>query len=400
MSKRKKANKKKKHFKSCKSLRLNRKNPKKFFKKIGIKPLLNPSDEHVTHILKSRFGQEIADTFWEKYEEGSQALWDFLHSNLELSKLRYGNGFDILCSIGEQIMELPIACGSRILDVGGGVGPLAFFIADIKDVKVTVADKFPETGRQWAEAIGESRVNFINATLPTLELEDTDKYDVILMSRVLSFVEELKPLKQMDEFNLDSYFNRNDVKASFETLKTITDIFNTVLAPGGIVIMVDSWIDARILMISWAFKKYGLYPDLEYFSPENILKDNTMIVFSRSPKKSLTQDIPCGLATMLNTGDNGMIFEGAAAESTRRLFEETAPTMTLEFSWDEADTKVKAEVIEKHGLGLLYQSFSNGNRTAIITSSILIPKIIEEIQTNQALNEFGGECTIINSAPN
>ena len=385
MSKRKNTNKKKKYNKLVKNLSPNKQKLRKFFKKIGIKPLLNPSDGQLTHILKSRFGQETADTFWEKFEEGSQALWDFFHSNVELAKIRYGNDFDILCSIGEQIMEVPIACGSRILDVGGGVGPLAFFIADLNDVNVTVADKFPETGRQWAEEIGESRVEFIKATLPALEVEGTDNYDVILMSRVLSFVEELKPLREMDDFNLDSYFNRVDVQGSFEALKTIVNIFNSLLKPDGIVIMVDGWIDARILMISKALKKYGLFPNTEYFRPENISKDYSMNVFSRSPNKSMIRNIPCGLATILNTGDNGTIFNGATAESIRKLFEGTAPTMTFEFSFDEANTKVKAEVIEKYGLGLLYQTFFNGNRRAIITSSILIPKIIQDIQTQQKI---------------
>ncbi len=403
MSKRKKTNKntkKQKLTKLSKNTSPNTRKLTKFFKKIGIRPLSNPSEGHVTHILKNLFGQEVADIFWEKYEEGSHALWDYCHTNLELAKIRYGNDFDILCSIGEQIMELPIACGSRILDVGGGAGPLAFFMADLKNATITVADKFPETGRQWAEEIGESRVNFINATLPDLELKEADKYDALLMSRVLSFVEELKPLKEMNDFNLESYFKRSDVKGSFETLKTIVNIFNTVLKPDGIVIIVDSWIDARIFMISWALGQYGLFPNLEYFSPENHLENYTMIVFSRSPKKSIIKDIPCGIATMLNTGDNCMVFEGAAAESTRRLFEGTAPTMTFESIWDEANTVEKIEVIEKHGLGLLYRSFSNGSRRAIITSSIFMPKIIEDIKMKKGGNAFEKKRAIIDSALN
>ena len=153
-----KKNKKKKRHNSRKKIVTN--NPKSFFKKIGIKPLLEISKGQLTNILKEKFGQETADECWQKLDEGHKEHYYFWHTNLELAKMKYGNDFDIICDIAHQIKTLPIKPNMKILDIGGGAGHLSFYMADYWDnVSVTVADQFPNLGIEWAHEIGEKRVH-------------------------------------------------------------------------------------------------------------------------------------------------------------------------------------------------------------------------------------------------
>lgn len=376
----KKKGKKKKHANTKKRNTSQQLKAKKFFKKIGIQPLHKASEGQISHILRDRFGHEVADTFWKKYEEGTQDHLYFMHTNLELAKLKCGNDFDILCDIATELSKLPVSPKSRVLDIGGGCGHLAFWMANNwNTAEVTVTDLYPHLGEQWANEIGENRVKFVNATLPGLNIETDQKYDVIIMSRVLDFIDELDILKKMEDFSTEEYFIRDNVKMALDVLESIAAELYTLLTSDSLVVIINHWADFRVLAVCRAFERQNLFLNLKYFSPEQVSAYHSMIVFSKAIDPIPVQDLPLGLSTKMNFTTGPLGFAGVSADSFRKFFNNVVPVVELEYVTSEDNITIRNELREKEGIALLYRSSNDGKRMAWVYPGIAIPEIMMEL---------------------
>ena len=376
-----KKNKNKKRVKRRKTKEPDLLNPKVFLKKIGLRPFI-PSISQTDHTLRTRFGNEIADNFKDATKNNdNQRAWYVLHKSLGLAKLRYGNDFDILCKILTELKDIPIVQNPRVLDIGGAAGSLAFYLANAWNVsELLVADKYKSLGEEWAEEIGERRVKFVNATLPNLNIRDDKNFDVILLSRVLYFIEGLNISNGIEALSYEEYMGRDEGKFLFSKLEHIAEELFQYLSPNGIIVIVNSWSDELVRLVGRAFERKGLFIDLDYFKPEDVSDQHSVIVFSKRTQKIAIKDIPLALASKIMLGEGGVEFKGVTAETVRNLFDDIEPTALFEYEYSDENDIVVFEVLEKDGLSLIYNTITNGVRKSIISSAILIPQHIANLQ--------------------
>ena len=259
----KKKNKKKKQNKKNynSNTQINGINPRSFFKKIGMKPLIKKGEERNSYHLKKGvlrcFGQTKVDEIERLAENNPNfSLFHYFHSNLELIKIWYGTDFYHLYQIAVELSMLSTIPNAEILDLGGGPGHMAFWISKIWHPNhITVADVYSNIGKDWANQIGENRVTFIDSTLPALKELQDKKFDIIVMSRVLSFIDYLGLPDGIPNISTEEYLESQDATELLDNLYDISCRIKEFLKPNGRIIMVESWSDARIFLIGKAFER-------------------------------------------------------------------------------------------------------------------------------------------------
>jgi len=260
--------------------------PKVFFKKIGIRPLVKPGEEGSRDIIEKevlkRCSQDVINQVFDQYgTECNLIPFDLFHSNIKLAKIFYGVDFNSICQIARELAMLTVPPQSKILNIGGGPGHLAFWMAHIFNAaSVTVADSFQEIGFEWAKSIKEKRVNFVNSHLPELKELDGQKFDAVVLSSALSFIPNLNFPEAMIDQELELYFNSEVAKDLAMKLEEIGSRLKEILKPNGQIIILESWSDFKVLFIEKAFKSIGLYIDFERFAPDRTGLNYSAIVFS------------------------------------------------------------------------------------------------------------------------
>ena len=359
-----------------------------FFSKIGIKRQGGGENKvlEMETPVRNLGKPELLDAFHqaiEKMDETQSLLTEFFHTDLDLVKIFYGNSLNRLNLVADALKQVPVPPNSRILDIGGGPGHLAFWMTEIwKDCTVTVADKYSRLGYQWAKEIGNLQVQFIDTLLPRLSLLDGMSFDVIVLSRVLSVI-LLKELPSgMNTFSSEEYFNGQEANDLLSKLEALLTYVVKRLPPNGSVIVVESWSDARVLIFAKVFGKLGLSINLDLFSPDRVSIAYSVIVFSKCPPQISIQNIPLSLATRMDFFQPTQ-FMHSGAESIRRLFS-NPPTALLEYRSDKEGLAVRDEVIEREGLLLQYKTRTDGVRLAVIFPGTEIPKALEAIRKLEA----------------
>ena len=388
MSKKKKILNSKYQGKS-KSQKNNIPDPNKFFRSIGLKPV-NCSENHVARIIKKDFGEETERKFRvaERHQDHRQS-WFFSHTNIELAKLRYCTDFDIICDIANQLSEIKVPSSPRVLDVGGAAGALAFLMKSLWGAQeVVVADMNPTMGENWANELGIQGIRYVNATLPDMNLGANQKFDVIVLSRVLHFIDGLDDLPSFFEaIDTDDYLNSKSCLELNILLERIAKELNSYLTNDGIVIIVESWSDARVLLIGRAFERQGLYIDFERFYQEKVSIKHSTIVFSKQKTVIEIPDLPLSLATMMDLKLGGPEFRGASAESIKKIFVDDQPVFSKTSDVEDSDIKVLDEIYTREGLTLLYRSGSDGRtRRAIIVSAAQLKENIELFSEDRTIS--------------
>lgn len=386
-----KKKKKKKKLSNKKKNILNFRNPRIFFKSIGIKPLVKPNEErksyHIEGEIRNRLGSKTAESFRAAFDEdSSETAFEFCHKSLDLVKIWYGAEFNRIYEIANELDRLPVQSVSNILDLGGSTGQIAFYMAKLwPGCNITIADRYSDIGIQWANEIGEDRVRFVDDLLPDLKSLENQKYDLILMSRVLGYMEELNLPSFASTFDTESYFEGLEGKRLIDELEKIAGTIKRHLTDNGLLVVIDSWSDFRVLIVGRAFEQRGLHINLEYFSPENVAMEYSTIVFSKSKPASHIQDLPYGLATIrsFKSEEHGSVFFGITAELLRKFFNEATVVKTAEFIDEENGITNQGEILEKEGLSLMYCVKKGGNRLAILGSSLSIPHRIKDLQNLQ-----------------
>ena len=398
MSKTKKK-KNKKHSNKKKSA-LTARNPKSFFKAIGIKPLVNVNEKrksyHIEEEILKRFGPDTAEAFNAVFNEGNlETAFDFCHKSLDLVKIWCGAEFNRICLIAEKLKQLSIPNIRNVLDIGGGAGQIAFFMAKLwPNFSITVADKFKHIGREWAKEIGEDRVHFIDALLPDLKSLESQRFDLIILCRVIGSMEDLNlpSGSGAKAFDTELYFESQEGKRLFDEIEKIAKAISGHLKDDGRLVVIDSWSALRVLIVGRAFERKGLFIDLKHFLPERVSRNYSTIVFSKSKTSSPIQDIPRGLSIIRNFGnvEQASIFSELAAESLRKVFNDATVIVKSEYINEDDGVAFQDEILEKEGLSLTYCTRDDGGRVAILASSLSIPyniKFLKGLQNSKSSND-------------
>ena len=390
----KKRKKKVKHN-NGKKLGVLSKNPRIFFKQIGIKPLVKPNEEgSVSHMEKQvvrLFGEEFLEKLNEAIKNSNRA-YDYYHSDLNLAKIWYGADFNRICCIAEELSHLDVPEKASILDVGGGSGHLAFWLANIwNPATVTVADDNTVVGPLWAKEINENRVDFVKSKLPELDELNGREFDVIFLSRVLSVMEGL---------NLPSYvadFQGAEAQRLLAYLEKIGNRLKELVKTQGQIIVLESWSDHRVLLVGKAFEKAGLYVNPHRFIPERVGLGPSVIVFSRCMEPVPLKDRIYSLSTVVRFPAEPQQYSGTAAESLRVLFGDGEIKAQFEYESKARGLTLYNEILEKEGLILVFISDSGGGKGAWIFPGISILHLMR--QFDESKNDLIAEdCVEMNNA--
>jgi len=340
--------------------------PETFFKQIGIKPL-----------TETAFHREL-----DKHGLGEIRSYYPCNSDLKLAKIWWGNDFNRICNIAAELQKLIVPLDKHVLDVGGGPGHMAFWLSHIwPTCNLTVADNFSKVGIAWGKEIGTEKVNFIDSQLPELGDVESNKYDVVLISRVLGNIKDFTFPDYINVYDSETYLNSEDGKKIFHKLELMAETIDRILNSTGRVILVDFWSDDRLLLISKAFESKGFSVNLEIYDPKMISKMHSVLIFSKLPDQHQIKDRIVGLAAFVNFSSGPHGFVGISAEAIRKLFNDTKPLMECEYQLYKGNVRMLNEIIEKEGLALFYRTGTNGRRTAWVYPGIMIPEIISNMKT-------------------
>jgi 2-polyprenyl-3-methyl-5-hydroxy-6-metoxy-1,4-benzoquinol methylase len=395
-----KKNKRTKKHKAGKTRVLNLENPRIFYKQIGLKPLVKPNEvgtsSHMEKELIKYRGKEAVSNIEKSIEDPTKAF-DLYHSCLQYVKVWYGVDFNRICSIASELADLSIPAKSNILDIGGGPGHLAFWLANIWNAaNVTVADMHAEIGSEWAANIKENRVSFINSMLPELREIREQQYDVIVLSRILSFLNELNLPEGIMGLNIKAFLESEEGLRLFSELEKIGKRLYELTNSKGQLVIVDSWSADRVWLVCKAFEKVDLFIDIKRFYPEKIGIEPSVIVFSKSIDNIPIKDLPYSLSTVVKFPSGPPVYLGTTAESIRNLF--INGNVLAHFEYKSNDNKIYKynEIIEREGLILVYRADNGGIKNAWIYPAIFINDILKSFHTIENDLMMKGSGRIIN----
>ncbi|MBM4305104.1 MAG: methyltransferase domain-containing protein [Deltaproteobacteria bacterium] len=358
--------------------------PGTFFRNIGIKLQGNGDTnirnaENGVRMLGDKQLLEAYHRLMKNPNKQPPEVLHFMHSNLKLAKLLYGAGFYSLCEIAEELEAIPLLPQGKILDVGGGAGHLAFWLANIwPESYITVADRFSHLGKEWAEEIGEKKIDFVDTLLPDLALLEGEQFDFVIASRVLSnALADVLP-RSTQALSIEEYLSQPEIQKVISSLEEMIKGLKRILKREGIVIVVEWRFPTGIPMLAEAFRRQGFAVDLNLLPQKETSPQISTVVFSRSANSPYISDPPMALSNLVGFGEV-KTFEHNAAESLLKVFRGVEPTVVLEHKNGE-ELEVD-EILERHGLMLFYTTSSAGYRKAVLTPATEIPRYIEFLES-------------------
>lgn len=373
--------------------------PQGFFHKIGITSFIDPNDQLLYRKVKKIVGSAVADDFYNKVVKNKDYR-DGLHisfSHLGLTKLWYGNAIIETSRIASELETLSVPNDSNILDIGGGPGALAFWMAEIwHGSRVTVADKYSKVGRAWAEEIGNNQVIFVDSLLPDLKDIPDNTYNVIILSRVLSYLDWLKFPPHILAYSMEDYLSTPHGLELQKGFGKFVESIKRVMLPDGHIVIVLEWNDLNTLLTCKLFEQFGFYVDPEFFKPDRVSKYYSIIAFSQQVKGAIEYTFSEGMSAFLNFPQIPVSFTGTLAELIRKIFNDGATIAVMEVQTNENNLKMKQELIIKDALILLYQTDTYGRRISQIFPSVKMPEILKAIHDKSKLIESDDSIKMIN----
>lgn len=369
--------------------------PRGFFRTIGIIPFIDPNDGLLYKKFKKKVGPAVADEFYRKVVINKDAIAG-LHissSHLGLTKLWYGNNLIETSQVAEELATLAMPANANILDIGGGTGVLAFWMTHIwKDSQVTVADQYAKVGNEWAKEIENTRVTFVNSLLPDLKGVPDQAYNVLILSRVLSYLGWLKFPRHILFESVEDYLNCPDGQELQRLFSEFVMNIKRVMTPDGHIVIVSEWTELFVHLIGRMFEKNGFYIAPEFLVPQRISNHFSIVAFSKSVKWAALHDLTAGMSALMNFPRVPMPFYGSLGEAIRKTFNGGVMLGVMEFAKDERRIKVKQELIAKSGLVLLYSADSQCNRRSLVFPSVKIPEVLKHF--HEAINDFEADDSV------
>ena len=359
--------------------------PATFFRGIGIRSPRDindePNAENLHKAIESQLGKDTAEAF--RNDCALNGGYSFCHSTLELAKLWSRNEFGRLRSAAEKLAELPIPSRSRILDIGGGAGQLAFWMRKIwNDCHVTVVDAYSDIGMEWAEKIGENSVTFLHGKLPELEGIKSNHFNVVVLSRVLGNMSELGLPSSMESPDRETYFTTQEAKRLSNELGKIADSIKRVMTETGRVIILESWSDDRIFILGRIFEEHGLFINMDLFPVEKVGIKPSIVVFSKVKAHSMVHDVPLALASSMTFPPRKQCnFRNTSAESIRKLFQNATTIAILEYIHNDETDNTILKLLEKDGVVLFHlMKFTGGVLQSTILPATEIPHFLQKFK--------------------
>ena len=373
--------------------------PRGFFQKIGITPFIDPNDKLLHKKFRKKVGPKIADDFYHEVyiNENHNAALDIAFSHLGSSKLWYGNALIETSRIATELETLSVPDNAKILDIGGGPGVLAFWMTTIwKDSHVTVADKYSKVGMEWAKEIGNNQVTFIDSLLPDLVVIPEYAYDVVILSRVLSYLKWMTFPKYISAYNIEDYFKTQSGADFKNKFIEVVEKIKRVMLPDGHIIFVEQWHASNILVVCKLFEQCGLYIDPDFFLLDRVSENYSVIAFSQSVKGAADHNFSLGMSALMNFPRTPFPFIGSLAEAIRKTFNEGVIIAEIEVERKENNLKMKHEFIMRDGLALLYTTDTYGNRRSLLFPSVKLSEIMKELENIINMFESDNSTKIIN----
>jgi hypothetical protein len=168
------------------------------------------------------------------------------------------------------------------------------------------------------------------------------------------------------------------------------------MLPDGHIVIVNEWNDLFILLTSKLFEQSGFHVDPDFFQPDRVSGNNSIIAFSQSVKGAAEHNFSEGMSAFMNFPHIPFPFMGSLAEALRKMFDDGAIIASTEVGQNESHLKIKQELVVKNGLALLYITDTYGNRRALMFPSVKISELLKELDNNIEKIESDNSATIIN----
>jgi len=356
--------------------------PQGFFHTIGIKPMIDPNVQLFYRKVRKAVGPAIADAYYDRVVTHNDAK-SSLHiafSHLELSKLWYGNAIIETSRIAAELQTLDVPGGAKILDIGGGPGVLAFWMTKIwEGCQVTVADRYSKVGREWAQEIGNNQVTFIDSLLPDLVGIPDDTYDVAVLSRVLGYLVWLNMPNHILAYSMDDFLNTPDGGKLQKLFAELVDKLRRVMLPDGHIVIINEWNYLNVLLIAKLFEQNGYYIDPNFFLPDRVSENHSIIAFSPKMKDAAELNFTEGMSAFMTFPQVPLPFMGSLAEALRKTFDDGLVIAVVEYEQNKNNLRTKHELIIKCGLALLYATDTFGRRNSMIYPSVKKAELLEKM---------------------
>lgn len=169
-----------------------RKTPEEFLGHLGVVPVL---DTQIPERLIRLGGAPLLNAYDDALSEAESdpaALVRFFHGTSELLRLGMGLDFARLCRAARGIEALQTSLPDRVLDLGGGSGVLAHWVAHLwPEARAVVADPAPPPEAPFGrDKGGADRVEYLETSWPGLAGIEADGFDLILLSSTIDFLLE------------------------------------------------------------------------------------------------------------------------------------------------------------------------------------------------------------------
>jgi hypothetical protein len=345
-----------------------------FLNRLGIRPIKAKDSQGRFRKQISLFRQagraDLAESF--EHLETPQQLIAFAHSDQLAAKIVLGGDFDRIVSACEFVSRITLSEDPRILDIGGGLGPLSLWMAHIwPRARITLLDEARlDIAHQWITGLGVKNVELLNRKFEDAQLE-SGIFDLAVFSAVFgSFLPD-----RHSELTRAEFLASASVANSIAKLTPMVQKLGQVLKSDGLAFATDGLNETRILPLAKAFEIQGFTLRTRYMEPRTHVGEFVGVGFSRSERAP--GDGALSASTFLSLNDKTLDITDGAAESLREVFQSSEPFLSRESV--RGAVKHRVEIIEDRGLLLFYEATSDGFRHAILASAALAPLLIKGI---------------------
>lgn len=379
-----------------------RRNASQFFRNIGLKRLTN---KEFDRFLESHGGQDLLrelNVAYAKIHEDRLAVLTVMHSDLQLARQAVAQDFERLCNAAGMLSTVELPPNPRILDLGGDIGQLAFWMArHWPSCSVTVVDPVgANLGRQWAAEIGIDNVDFVEGTYHDLQDFNEGEFDLIVLSAVLTSTLGEEFPTQVTGLSRNDFLASSTVRSIINDLTEASLVMSRILKRQGIIAWIECWSDARLLIVGHAFDAASFTIDWNQSALEQ-QDEHAKVIWSLLVLSQSADPIPdatLSAITYTRMSRKPLRFVGGAAESIRDVFADVEPLWLFEAEYIESGEVLRIEILQREGLLLYYKTTEQGHREAEMASTAGLPGLMRVVKQYEDMID-AGKATLIQKRP-